>query len=67
MFELLFLIVFVLSFAVFGLSLLSVMVVIGVSLAFMLLMGMVGLIVKMLPWLLVIALVVLWVRHQRVR
>lgn len=67
MFELLFLLVFVLSFAVFGLSLLSVVVVIGVSLAFMLLMGMVSFIVKMLPWLLVIALVVLWVRHQRVR
>jgi phage shock protein G len=67
MFELLFLVIFIMSFVVFGISLLSVAVVIGVSIVFSLLMGMLGLMIKMLPWLIVIGLIIVWARHQRVR
>lgn len=66
MFELLFIIFFVISFAVFGFSLLSVAVVFGVSLLLMIIMGMLGVLLKMLPWLLVVGLVIYFVRKQRV-
>lgn len=67
MFELLFLVMFIMTFAIFGISVLTVAVVIGVSIVFSLIMGMLGLVVKMLPWLIVIGLIIYWVRHQRVR
>ncbi|MHA2940376.1 envelope stress response protein PspG [Vibrio sp. RC27] len=67
MFEFLFLIFFIISFAIFGISFLSVTVAVIVGIAFMFIMGMLGLIVKMLPWLIVIGLIILLVRHKRVR
>ncbi|MGX9419497.1 envelope stress response protein PspG [Vibrio sp. WJH972] len=67
MFEFLFLIFFIVTFAIFGISFLSVTVAVIVGIAFMFIMGMLGLIVKMLPWLIVIGLIILLVRHKRVR
>lgn len=66
MHELLLLILFVFSFAIFGLSFLSVAVVIGTSFVFMLFMGMLGLLIKLLPWIIVIGLVIYWFKHQHV-
>jgi phage shock protein G len=57
---------FVFSFAIFGLSFLSVAVVIGISFVFMLFMGMLGLLIKLLPWIIVIGLVIYWFKHQHV-
>ncbi len=65
MLEFLLLIIFAFSFALFGVSFLSVAVVVGISFAFMLIIGMLGLLIRMLPWLIIVGLIVFWLKRQR--
>jgi phage shock protein G len=65
MHELLLLLIFVVSFTLFGVSFLTVAIVIGVSLLLMLFLGMVGILFKLLPWIIVLALVIYWLKRQR--
>ncbi|MFC1236947.1 envelope stress response protein PspG [Vibrio sp. DW001] len=60
MFELLFFIMFIGILFFTGLSMMTVFIALGVSIFVMFLMGMVGFIIKLLPWIIVIAIGV-WV------
>lgn len=60
MFELLFFIMFIGILFFTGLSMVTVFIALGVSIFVMFLMGMVGFIIKLLPWIIVIAIGV-WV------
>ncbi len=63
MFEIIFILVFVATLLVTGLTLVSVFAAIGLSLFVMLVLGMFGMAIKLLPWILLIAFVV-WVFRQ---
>ncbi len=63
MFEIIFILVFVATLLVTGLTLVSVFAAIGLSLLVMLVLGMFGMAIKLLPWILLIAFVV-WVFRQ---
>ncbi len=54
--ELIFLVVFVAVLMVYGVTLLSICVALGIALAVMLLLGMLGIIFKLLPWLILAAI-----------
>lgn len=60
MFELLFFLIFVSVLFFTGLSMLTVFIAVGASVLVMFLMGMVGFVLKLLPWIIVIAIGV-WV------
>lgn len=60
MFELLFFIMFIGILFFTGLSMVTVFIALGVSIFVMFLMGMVGFIIKLLPWIIVITIGV-WV------
>ncbi|MFV0449490.1 MAG: envelope stress response protein PspG [Vibrio sp.] len=63
MFEIIFILVFIATLLVTGLTLMSVFAAIGVSLFVLLLLGMFGMAMKLLPWILVIAIVVWFFRQ----
>ncbi len=63
MFEIIFILVFVATLLVTGLTLVSVFAAIGLSLLVMLVLGMFGMAIKLLPWILLTAFVV-WVFRQ---
>lgn len=63
MFEIIFILVFIATLLVTGLTLMSVFAAIGVSLFVLLLLGMFGMAMKLLPWILVIAIAV-WIFRQ---
>ncbi len=56
MFELIFVLIFVATLLVTGITFMTVLVATGVALAVMLLLGMMGVVFKLLPWLIVIAI-----------
>lgn len=56
MFELIFILVFIATLLVTGITMLTVFAAAGFALAVMFLMGMVGVVFKILPWLIVIAI-----------
>lgn len=63
MFEIIFILVFVATLLVTGLTLMSVFAAIGLSLLVMLVLGMFGMAIKLLPWILAIAVIVWIFRH----
>lgn len=56
MFELIFVLVFIATLLVTGITMLTVFAAAGFALVVMVLMGMVGVVFKILPWLIVIAI-----------
>ncbi|MDB1122846.1 envelope stress response protein PspG [Vibrio algarum] len=56
MFELLFFIMFVGILFFTGLSMMTVFIALGVTMFVMFLMGMIGFVIKLLPWIIVIAI-----------
>lgn len=63
MFEIIFILVFVATLLVTGLTVMSVFAAIGLSLLVMFVLGMFGMALKLLPWILLIAVVV-WIFRQ---
>ena len=63
MFEIIFILAFVATLLVTGLTLMSVFASIGLSLLVMLVLGMFGMAIKLLPWILAIAVIV-WIFRQ---
>lgn len=63
MFEIIFILVLVATLLVTGLTLMSVFAAIGLSLLVMLVLGMFGMVIKLLPWILAIAVIV-WIFRQ---
>lgn len=66
MFEIIFILVFVATLLVTGLTLMSVFAAIALSLLVMLVLGMFGMAIKLLPWILAIAVIV-WIFRQGVK
>ncbi|WP_435248380.1 envelope stress response protein PspG [Vibrio sp. nBUS_14] len=56
MFEFIFVLIFVATLLVTGITFMTVLAATGVALAVMLVLGMMGVVFKLLPWLIVIAL-----------
>ena len=56
MFELIFILVFIATLLITGITMLTVFAAAGFALVVMVLMGMVGVVFKILPWLIVIAI-----------
>lgn len=56
MFEFIFVLIFVATLFVTGITFMTVLAATGVALAVMLVLGMMGVVFKLLPWLIVIAL-----------
>ncbi|QXC57264.1 envelope stress response protein PspG [Vibrio mimicus] len=65
MFELIFILVFAATLLVTGITLVSVFGAIALAFLVMALFGMLGIVLKLLPWLVVI-LVVIWLMRDRV-
>ncbi len=63
MFEIIFILIFVATLLVTGLTLMSVFAAIGLSLLVMLVLGMFGMALKLLPWIILIAFIV-WIFRQ---
>ncbi len=63
MFEIIFILIFVATLLVTGLTLMSVFAAIGLSLLVMFVLGMFGMAFKLLPWIILIAFVV-WIFRQ---
>ncbi len=63
MFEIIFILIFIATLLVTGLTLMSVFAAIGLSLLVMLVLGMFGVALKLLPWIILIAFVV-WIFRQ---
>jgi len=63
MFEIIFILVFVATLLVTGLTVMSVFAAIGLSLLVMFVLGMFGMVLKLLPWILLIVFVV-WIFRQ---
>ena len=55
MFELIFVLIFVATLLVTGITFMTVLAATGIALAVMLVLGMMGVVFKLLPWLIVIA------------
>lgn len=55
MFELIFVLVFIATLLVTGITMMTVLAATGIALAVMMLLGMIGVVLKLLPWLIVIA------------
>ncbi|WP_047043440.1 envelope stress response protein PspG [Vibrio mexicanus] len=55
MFELIFVLVFIATLLVTGITMVTVLAATGIALAVMMLLGMIGVVLKLLPWLIVIA------------
>jgi len=56
MFELIFVLIFVATLLVTGITFMTVLAATGIALAVMLVLGMMGVVFKLLPWLMVIVL-----------
>ena len=56
MFELIFVLIFVATLLVTGITFMTVLVATGVALAVMFLLGMMSVVFKLMPWLIVIAI-----------
>ncbi|MEZ9340915.1 envelope stress response protein PspG [Vibrio splendidus] len=56
MFELIFVLIFVATLLVTGITFMTVLAATGIALVVMLVLGMMGVVFKLLPWLIVIAL-----------
>ena len=56
MFELIFVLIFVATLLVTGITFMTVLAATGVALLVMLVLGMIGVVFKLLPWLIVIAI-----------
>jgi phage shock protein G len=67
MHELLFVIVFIGTLALMGITIASIFVAVGLSLALVVILGMLGAVFKLLPWLIVIALIVYFVKRGMAR
>ncbi|AMG03504.1 envelope stress response protein PspG [Vibrio mimicus] len=65
MFELIFILVFAAALLVTGITLMSVFGAIALAFLIMALFGMLGIVLKLLPWLLVV-LVVIWLMRDKV-
>ncbi|TXY27260.1 envelope stress response protein PspG [Vibrio mimicus] len=65
MFELIFILVFAATLLVTGITLMSVFGAIALAFLIMALFGMLGIVLKLLPWLLVV-LVVIWLMRDKV-
>ncbi|TXZ74895.1 envelope stress response protein PspG [Vibrio mimicus] len=65
MFELIFILVFAATLLVTGITLMSVFGAIALAFLIMALFGMLGIVLKLLPWLLVV-LVVIWLMSDKV-
>ncbi|MDF2155657.1 envelope stress response protein PspG [Vibrio sp. CAU 1672] len=63
MLELIFILVFTATLLVTGLTMATVFAAAGVALMVMFLLGMVGVVFKLLPWLIVIALGIWFFKH----
>ncbi len=55
MFELIFVLVFIATLLVTGITMMTVFAATGIALLVMMLLGMIGVVLKLLPWLIVIA------------
>jgi phage shock protein G len=64
MHELLFFIVFIGTLALMGMTMVSIFIAIGLSLALLIILGMLGAIFKLLPWLIVIALIIYFAKRS---
>jgi phage shock protein G len=67
MHELLFVIVFIGTLALMGITIASIFMAIGLSLALVVILGMLGAVFKLLPWLIVIALIVYFAKRGMAR
>ncbi|WP_261882481.1 envelope stress response protein PspG [Vibrio pelagius] len=56
MFELIFVLIFVVTLLVTGITFMTVLAATGLALVVMVVLGMVGAVLKLLPWLIVIAI-----------
>ncbi|ERM62758.1 phage-shock protein [Vibrio mimicus CAIM 1883] len=65
MFELIFILVFAATLLVTGITLMSVFGAIALAFLIMALFGMLGIVLKLLPWLLVV-LMVIWLMRDKV-
>ncbi|ENM5799588.1 envelope stress response protein PspG [Vibrio mimicus] len=65
MFELIFILIFAATLLVTGITLMSVFGAIALAFLIMALFGMLGIVLKLLPWLLVV-LVVIWLMRDKV-
>ncbi|EGQ9325643.1 envelope stress response protein PspG [Vibrio cholerae] len=66
MFELIFIFVFVATLLVTGITLMSVFGAMALAFLIMALFGMLGIVLKLLPWLLVV-LVVIWLMRDKAK
>ncbi|WP_217535524.1 envelope stress response protein PspG [Vibrio cholerae] len=66
MFELIFIFVFAATLLVTGITLISVFGAIALAFLIMALLGMLGIVLKLLPWLLVV-LVVIWLMRDKAK
>ncbi|EGQ9322048.1 envelope stress response protein PspG [Vibrio cholerae] len=66
MFELIFILVFAATLLVTGITLLSVFGAMALAFLIMALFGMLGIVLKLLPWLLVV-LVVIWLMRDKAK
>ncbi|EGR4344252.1 envelope stress response protein PspG [Vibrio cholerae] len=66
MFELIFIFVFAATLLVTGITLMSVFGAMALAFLIMALFGMLGIVLKLLPWLLVV-LVVIWLMRDKVK
>ncbi|MCJ2378356.1 envelope stress response protein PspG [Vibrio sp. ZSDZ34] len=63
MFELIFLLVFIATLLVTGMTMMTVFVATGVAFFIMFLLGMIGMVFKLLPWL-ILLLIGVWIYKQ---
>ncbi|EJL6481698.1 TPA: envelope stress response protein PspG [Vibrio cholerae] len=66
MFEIIFIFVFAATLLVTGITLMSVFGAMALAFLIMALFGMLGIVLKLLPWLLVV-LVVIWLMHDKAK
>ncbi|GAD29638.1 phage shock protein G [Photobacterium leiognathi lrivu.4.1] len=67
MFEFLFLLTFALVLVFTGVSIIGMMIAVAAGFAIMAVVGMLGLVIKLLPWILLIAVVIWLVRDNEVQ
>ncbi|EJA3104950.1 envelope stress response protein PspG [Vibrio vulnificus] len=63
MFELIFVLVFAATLLVTGITMMTVFAATGIALVVMILLGMLGFVLKLLPWLIVIAVAIWFFKH----
>ncbi|ELP5730154.1 envelope stress response protein PspG [Vibrio vulnificus] len=63
MLELIFILVFAATLLVTGITMMTVLAATGIALVVMVLLGMLGFVLKLLPWLIVIAIAIWFFKH----